>query len=265
MVKSHQVLTYSFSQACNWILLAYLLLVMICVLWDPSYNPTRWDPLEENTVHCIFEKELQSSLQIICDSDDFKKLLEKNKINKNSNSGGLGASLHSCGSITMTEHRRRLKEKFEKDPSLAELYQHTHKRKNGDGAYVYAKAQKVVDTMSELRQTQTDASDVELWLEATGGVKRGGKVYGFGSDTQHYFSEASKKSKSQAGASSSNATLMAEIQQMREENKMFQEENKIIKEELAKMGAIFAQFSANPEMFNSSSLNDETQAASDED
>lgn len=155
----------------------------------------------------------------IWESEDFKKLSKKNKSNRNSNSGGLGASLHSCGSIPMTEHRRRLKEKLGKDPSLADLYQHTHKRKNGDGAYVCAKAQKFVDTMNELRQTQTEASDAELWLEATGGVKRGGYVYGFGSDTQHYFSEASKKSKSQAGASSSNAVLMAEIQEMREENR----------------------------------------------
>nr|GMD12571.1 putative transposase En/Spm [Ipomoea batatas] len=139
------------------------------------------------------------------------------------------------------------KEKLGKDPSLADLYQHTHKRKNGDGAYVCAKAQKVMDTMNELRQTQTEASDVELWLEAIGGVKRGGYVYGFGSDTQQYFPKASKKSKSQAGASSSNAALMAEIQEMREENKMFRKENKFICEELSKMGAIFTQLSANPE------------------
>nr|GMD75672.1 putative transposase En/Spm [Ipomoea batatas] len=261
----------------------------------------RWDPLEENIVRRIFEKkgaklltdhlrevrvrladkskakphwiadDVLDDLVRIWKSEDFKKVSEKNKSNRNSNSGGLGASLHSCGSIPMTEHHRRLKEKLGKDPSLADLYQHTHKRKNGDGAYVCAKAQKVLDTMNELRQTQTEASDVELWLEATGGVKRGGYVYGFGSDTQHYFPEASKKSKSQAGASSSNAALMAEIQEMREENKMFREENKFIREELSKMGAIFAQFSANPEFLSSLNLNnfgsqnDETQAHSDED
>nr|GMC89600.1 putative transposase En/Spm [Ipomoea batatas] len=236
----------------------------------------RWDPLEENTIHRIFEKrgaklltdhlrevrvrladknktkphwiadDVLDDLVRIWESEDFKKLSKKNKSNRNSNSGGLGASLHSCGSIPMTEHRRRLKEKLGKDPSLADLYQHTHKRKNGDGAYVCAKAQKVVDTMNELRQTQTDeASDAELWLEATGGVKRGGYVYGF--------------------------ALMAEIQEMREENKMFREENKFIREELSKMGAIFAQFSANPEFLssfnvnNSGSPNSETQAPSNED
>nr|GMC58259.1 putative transposase En/Spm [Ipomoea batatas] len=41
-------------------------------------------------------------------SEDFKKLSKKNKSNRNSNSGGLGTSLHSCGSIHMTEHRQRL-------------------------------------------------------------------------------------------------------------------------------------------------------------
>nr|GMC86031.1 putative transposase En/Spm [Ipomoea batatas] len=226
---------------------------------------SRWDPLEENIVRRIFEKkgaklltdhlrevrvrladksktkphwiadDVLDDLVRIWKSEDFKKVSEKNKSNRNSNSGGLGASLHSCGSIPMTEHHRRL------------------------------------DTMNELRQTQTEASDVELWLEATDGVKRGGYVYGFGSDTQHYFPAASKKSKSQAGASSSNAALMAEIQEMREENKMFREENKFIREELSNMGAIFAQLSANPEFLsslnlnNSGSQNDETQAYSDED
>nr|GMD90053.1 putative transposase En/Spm [Ipomoea batatas] len=238
----------------------YWLLLKICILADKSKTKPHW-----------IADDVLDDLVRIWKSEDFKKVSEKNKSNRNSNSGGLGASLHSCGSIPMTEHHRRLKEKLGKDPSLADLYQHTHKRKNGDGAYVCAKAQKVLDTMNELRQTQTEASDVELWLEATDGVKRGGYVYGFGSDTQHYFPAASKKSKSQAGASSSNAALMAEIQEMREENKMFREENKFIREELSNMGAIFAQLSANPEFLsslnlnNSGSQNDETQAYSDED
>nr|GMC46885.1 putative transposase En/Spm [Ipomoea batatas] len=163
----------------------------------------RWDQLEENIVHCIFEKRgaklLIDHLREVCvdladedktkppwiandvlddlvriwEIEDFKKLSEKNKSNRNSNSGGL--------------------------------------------------------------------------------------------DTQHYFPEDSVKSKSQAGASSSNATLMAEIQEMREENKF-------IREKLKKMGAIFAQLNANLEFLsslnlnkNSKSQNDETQAHSDED
>nr|GMC67113.1 putative transposase En/Spm [Ipomoea batatas] len=191
----------------------------------PQYLKDIWHPLEENIVRRIFTKkgaklltyhlrevrvgladenktkphwiadDVLDDLVRIWESEDFKKLSKKNKSNRNSNSGGLGTSLHSCSSIHMTEHCRRL----------------------------------------------------------------------------HYFPEASKKSKSHAGASSSNAALMAEIQEMREENKMFREEKKCIQEELQKMGAIFAQLSANPEFFsslnlnNSSSPNDETQAPCDED
>nr|GMD82275.1 putative transposase En/Spm [Ipomoea batatas] len=98
----------------------------------------RWDPLDENIVRRIFEKkgaklltdhlrevrvrladksktkphwiadDVLDDLVRIWKSEDFKKVSGKNKSNRNSNSGGLGASLHSCGSIPMTEHHRRL-------------------------------------------------------------------------------------------------------------------------------------------------------------
>nr|GMD05931.1 putative transposase En/Spm [Ipomoea batatas] len=208
--------------------------------------------------------DVMAGLVRIWGSDEFKKLSEKNKRNKNSDCDGLGASLHSCGSIPMTEHHRRLKEKLGEDPSHAALYEHTHKRKNGNGAYVCRKAQKVVDVANDLLQSQPDASNAQLWLEAIGGVKRGGYVYGFGSDTQHYFPEASRGSNSKSAESSSNASLLAEIQQMREENKMF-------REEVVKMSAILTQLSPNSEWLaslninNSTSTNDETQAPNDED
>nr|GLL42256.1 uncharacterized protein LOC109185045 [Ipomoea trifida] len=237
----------------------------------------RWDPSEEDTVRRIFQKkgakllldhlrearegfaknrakpdwisdDVMAGLVRIWGSDEFKKLSEKNKRNKNSDCHGLGASLHSCGSFSMTEHRRRLKEKLGEDPSHAALYEHTHKRKNGNGAYVCRKAQKVVDVANDLRQSQPDASNAQLWLEAIG------------------------------AESSSNATLLAEIQQMREENKMFREENKMFREEnkmfreeVVKMGAILTQLSPNSEWLaslninNSTSTNDETQAPNDED
>lgn len=44
----------------------------------------------------------------IWDTDDFKQLCEKNKKNRNSDCGGMGPSLHTTGSILITEHRRRV-------------------------------------------------------------------------------------------------------------------------------------------------------------
>jgi len=41
------------------------------------------------------------------ESPDFKKLSEQNKKNQNSDQGGLGPSLHTCGSIPVTGWRRR--------------------------------------------------------------------------------------------------------------------------------------------------------------
>nr|GMD92740.1 putative transposase En/Spm [Ipomoea batatas] len=140
----------------------------------------------------------------IWESEDFKKLSKKNKSNRNSNSGGLGASLHSCGSIPMTEHRRRL------------------------------------DTMNELRQTQTEASDAELWFGGHRWCKEGRLRIWLCFDGRNSRNEG-------------------------------REQNKFIREELSKMGAIFAQFSANPEFLssfnvnNSGSPNSETQAPSNED
>nr|GMC71506.1 putative transposase En/Spm [Ipomoea batatas] len=155
--------------------------------------------------------DVMAGLVRIWQSNEFKKLSEKNKRNKTSDYYGLGTSLHSCGSIQMTKHRRRLKEKLGEDPSHAALYEHTHKCKTGNGAYVCRKAQKVVDVANDLRQSQSDAPNAQLWLEAIGGVKRGGYVYGFGSHTQHYFPEASRGSNSKSAESSSNATFLAEI------------------------------------------------------
>nr|GMD27149.1 putative transposase En/Spm [Ipomoea batatas] len=172
----------------------------------------RWDPSEEDTVRCIFKKKGAKLL-----SDHLREAHEgfARKIERNHTGFRM-----ICGSIPMTEHRRRLKEKLGEDPSHAALYEHTHKRKNGNGAYVCRKAHKVVDVANDLRQSQPNASNAQLWLEAIGGVKRGGYVYGFGSNTQHYFPEASRGSNSKSVESSSNAALLAEIQQMREENKM---------------------------------------------
>nr|GMD98871.1 putative transposase En/Spm [Ipomoea batatas] len=85
------------------------------------------------------------------------------------------------GSITMTEHRRRLKEKLGEEPSHAALFQATHKSKKTD-SFVCKKAQQVM-------QTQPELGDSNVWYEAAGGLKKGGYVFGFGSDTPHYFPE----------------------------------------------------------------------------
>nr|GMD98105.1 putative transposase En/Spm [Ipomoea batatas] len=79
------------------------------------------------------------------------------KKNRNSDCGGLGPSLHTAGSIPITEHRRRLKEKLGEEPSHAALFQATHKRKKTD-EFVCKKAQQVMEAVTQMQQTQPDLS-----------------------------------------------------------------------------------------------------------
>nr|GLL44704.1 uncharacterized protein LOC109190933 [Ipomoea trifida] len=176
--------------------------------------------------------------QTLWDNADFKRLSEKNKKNRNSYCGGMGPSLHTGGSIPMTEHRRRLKEKLGEEPSHAALFQATHKRKNTDN-FVCKKAQHVmftanwspvywIEIVTQKQQTQPELDQSIVWYEATGGLKKGGYVFGFGSDTQHYFPEVATQKKSTYGGSSSHEACDERIGQLEKTKDEILEQNKII-------------------------------------
>ncbi|XP_019157193.1 PREDICTED: uncharacterized protein LOC109153785 [Ipomoea nil] len=110
------------------------------------------------------------------DKEEFKKICEKNKMNRNSDCGGMRPSLHTGGSISMTEHRRRLKEKLGEEPSHAVLFQATHKRKN-TGEFVCKKSQQIVETASQRQQTKPELDQEIIWYEAIGGLKKGRYVW----------------------------------------------------------------------------------------
>nr|GLL44550.1 uncharacterized protein LOC109151331 [Ipomoea trifida] len=159
--------------------------------------------------------------QSLWNSEEFKKLSKKNKKNRNSDCGGMGPSLHTGGSIPITKHRRRLREKLGEDPSHAALFQATHKRKK-TGEFVCKRAQQVM-------------------YEAAGGVMKRGYVFGFGSDTQHYFPEVAKH-KSRHGESSSHVACDEKIEHLQQTNKEIIEQNKKIMELLQGI------YSAHPEL-----------------
>nr|GMD57564.1 putative transposase En/Spm [Ipomoea batatas] len=146
---------------------------------------------------------------------------EKNKRSRNSSQGDDGpSSLHTCGSIPMSEHRRRLvciynKEKHGgQEPSPDLLYRETHTRKK-TGKYVSTKEQKVMETVEQLKLTQPTMSVSEMWLKAVGGPKKGGQVPGFGNDVAFYFPSVSSHS-SQASAHTSSSTTSYETEDLRQ-------------------------------------------------
>nr|GMC49304.1 putative transposase En/Spm [Ipomoea batatas] len=166
--------------------------------------------------------------QSLWDKEEFKKLSKKNKENRNSDCGGMGPSLHTGGSIPITEHRRRLRKKLGEEPSHAVLFQATHKRKKTD-EFVCKRAQQVMETVSQIQQNQPELDQATAWYEAAGGLKKGGYVFGFGSDTQHYFPEVAKQN-SRHGESSSNVAYDKKIEHLEQTNKEILEQNKKIME-----------------------------------
>nr|GMC72848.1 betaine aldehyde dehydrogenase, chloroplastic-like isoform X1 [Ipomoea batatas] len=115
-----------------------------------------------------------------------------------------------------------------------------------------AAAQLVKETVTNLKQTQPQVAESAMWLEATGGVRKGGYASGFGSDTAHYFPEAMIHRKSNIGSSTSHSSCEARIKQLEEQNQVMQqqqqdmhEENRRIRDIVQKMEATLAHFSAN--------------------
>ncbi|XP_019186065.1 PREDICTED: uncharacterized protein LOC109180813 [Ipomoea nil] len=155
-------------------------------------------------------------------TEEFKKTAAKNKRNRNSDCRGLGPSLHTAGSISISEHRRRLKEKHGEEPSHAVLFQATHKRKKTN-EFVCKKADHVNEAAIQKQQTQPELGESNAWFVAAGGLKKRGSVYGFGSDTPHYFPEAVTQKNSKFGQSLAHAVYEDQIKELKEENMQMKE------------------------------------------
>ncbi|XP_052177589.1 uncharacterized protein LOC127791652 [Diospyros lotus] len=127
---------------------------------------------------------------------EFKSKSEKAKKNRSSDIGG---SKHTCGSIPMSEHKKRLSKLLGRPPTQAELFIATHQRKDNSG-FVDSRSEETYADF-QMRQASSQSSAVgptedsdaagqpsqaalhetSLWLEVAGGKKKG-RVYGMGSE-----------------------------------------------------------------------------------
>lgn len=84
-----------------------------------------------------------AQLQKYWEDPDFQKISAQNKKNRSSDPEGMGPSLHTCGSILMTERRRRLAVSLQREPTVDELYKdtHMHKKKDNKGNWVCKKSE----------------------------------------------------------------------------------------------------------------------------
>ncbi|XP_052176603.1 uncharacterized protein LOC127790912 [Diospyros lotus] len=122
---------------------------------------------------------------------EFKSKSEKAKKNRSSDIGG---SKHTCGSIPMSKHKKRLSKLLGRPPTHAELFIATHQRKDNSGfvdskfgeTYMrQASSQSSAvgpteDSEAAGQPSQAALDETSLWLEVAGGKKKG-HVYGMGS------------------------------------------------------------------------------------
>nr|GMD88281.1 putative transposase En/Spm [Ipomoea batatas] len=59
------------------------------------------------------------------------------------------------------------------------------------------------EVVTQKQQTQPELRNSNAWYEAAGGIKKGGYVFGFGSDTPHYFPDVVSQKNSKSEQSSS--------------------------------------------------------------
>ncbi|XP_058743807.1 uncharacterized protein LOC131616488 isoform X2 [Vicia villosa] len=121
----------------------------------------------------------------------YKRMSETNKRNCESM---VGASLHTGGSIPHRLHWKRMKEAKGTDPSLAEFYFRTHRKKNqswvgpcAESAYDKFEQRKLESSSKfvseenggDNQRSREIPSDLDIWVDSVG--KKKGRVFGLGS------------------------------------------------------------------------------------
>nr|XP_018625893.2 uncharacterized protein LOC104095012 [Nicotiana tomentosiformis] len=120
------------------------------------------------------------------------KCVEKSEINAKNHYTWSGASTgtHTCGSISVGEHRKRLAVKNGRDPTPSELHLHIHTHGNDEKSFVVEKSRIVHEKYQEILQqqiqTQSDIDQCIACYQATRGEKKR-RVYGLGSQAKCYY------------------------------------------------------------------------------
>lgn len=143
-------------------------------------------------------KEVHDGLYAYWESDKFK---EKSALGKTNRASPLavGSFVHCGGSISHSEHRRRLADELKREPTIDESFACTHSRKRYQ-SFVDEKSEQAYEKfkrrLSEIQSstqgegTQGDGTllpqlstqaQMNIWKEAVGLTKKG-KIYGFGTE-----------------------------------------------------------------------------------
>ncbi|KAG8387793.1 hypothetical protein BUALT_Bualt02G0058100 [Buddleja alternifolia] len=99
--------------------------------------------------------------------------------------GGLEANF-----IKIIQHLKK-ENKYKRKVLKFELYDRTHRTKQGKGDFICDKAKRVQDAYDNLVEDNSSSTfNLDAWIEFCGGVPKG-RVYGFGSQPPHQILDAS--------------------------------------------------------------------------
>lgn len=196
------------------------------------------------------EDDVWAQLQAHWESSSFKNKSEINKRNRKSMDG---ASLHTGGSIPHRLHWKRMKEEKGTDPSLAEFYFRTHRRKK-DQSWVGPRAESSYDKFEQRKtelssksskftsgeggtDSQADSqpsmnhmpSDFDIWADSVG--KKKGRIFGLGSIAKTLFTSSSQPTKLSANSEEVDA-LRNQIQELNESLQRQEQEQQKTRQEL---------------------------------
>ncbi|KAG8391623.1 hypothetical protein BUALT_Bualt01G0206600 [Buddleja alternifolia] len=117
-------------------------------------------------------------------TEKFQRMSDAGKNNRRSSADGT-MSTHSGGSRPFAVHEEEMEDEYKRKVSKVELYDRTHRTKQGKGEFICDKAKRVRDAYDNLVEDNSLSTfNPDAWIEACGGVPKG-RVYGFGSQPPH--------------------------------------------------------------------------------
>ncbi|KAK2441843.1 hypothetical protein QL285_013089 [Trifolium repens] len=174
--------------------------------------------------------EMREQLQLAWNENSWKAKSQVNTHNRRSSD----APLHTGGSISTTEHFKRMKKDSNVSPTCWALFQRTHKVKGDPSKWVSTKSEKVAtdyekrildrDTQETPRDdVSSHQSDNNIFLDVVGGVDKKGRVFGLGPEAGKYKPFVS---------STSNGISQSEYEHMRAVISNLSAENMTLKDKL---------------------------------
>ncbi|XP_045797186.1 uncharacterized protein LOC123891371 isoform X2 [Trifolium pratense] len=158
----------------------------------------------------------------------FKKKSIQAKTNRESDCGGFSKPVHTCGSITTSQHRANLTELNGTTPAPVDLFVYTHQHRKNKAwvdrrsEHVYEKYKCRLEELTQQASLQgtPPPKELDVWIEVAG--TRKGHIYGLGSESSVF---AGRRNYRGSGSASTEWVQRHEIEELKIEREEMRREN----------------------------------------